>query len=206
MGVVVPLERALFVSGLLGMVAILAIPLGAASPGSVIGEAASVPWLLSIVPVAVGVRGALGSRAGVLGRSALIAGIAGVTVQASLSLAVVLGLAGPLEFAPVGAAAYAVTGAWLVAANASLASARILAPAPAWLGAGTGLIQVVSFALLLVGGVPTSVDPAALASFHPTTIVASVLGLLSLPGYSGWAIWSGRRLSAAAAHVATGSR
>lgn len=203
MGVFVPLGRALVVSGVLGMVAILAIPLGAASPGSVIGEAASVPWLLSIVPVAVGVRRAPGPRAGAGSKLAFVVGIAGVAVQASLSLAVVLGAAGPLQYMPIGAAAYAATGAWLIVASASLVSARVLAPAPGWLGAGAGLMQVVSFVLLLVGGFPTSVDPAALASFHPATIVASVLGLLSLPAYSGWALWSGRRLSGAAEYAAT---
>ncbi len=205
MGVVVPLGRWMIISGVLGALAILAIPVGAAAPGSVLGEAASVIWLLSLVPVAVGVRRVVGSHAGSAALLAFIGGTAGIVVQANLSLAVVLGLASPLQYAPISAAAYAVTGAWLIAANGMLMSARILAPAPGWFGAGAGMMQVASYVLLLVGGFPTSIDPAALASFHPATILASVLGLLSLPVYAVWAIWSGRRLSVPAGVALTSS-
>ncbi len=51
------------------------------------------------------------------------------------------------------------------------------------------------YPLLLVGGFPTSTDPSAMSSWSPLTIVAAMLGLLSISLYAGWAIWTARRLS-----------
>lgn len=204
MGDVVRLGRALSISGVLGMVAILAIPVGMALPGSVLGEAVSVAWLLSLGPVALSIHRVVGPSARTASALALTVGLVGITIQTFVSFAVVLALAGPLEYVAIGSAAYALAGAWLVGANAQLTAARIISPSLGWLGAVVGAIQLASYVLLLVGGFPTSTDPAAMASFHPATLFASILGLLSLPAYAGWAIWSGRRLSSADL-AATGS-
>lgn len=198
MGDVALLGRALIISGVLSILAILAIAVGAASPGSVLGEAVSVVWLVSLGAVALSVHRVVGPRAGAAGALALIVGIVGIAIATFVTLAIVLGLAGPLEYVAIGAAAYAMTGAWLVGANVLLTSARIFSPPLGWFGAGAGMMQLASYVLLLIGGFPTSTDPAAMASFHPATLIASVLGILSLPVYAAWAIWSGRRLSSAA--------
>lgn len=194
-----PVTRALTVSGVLAAVAVLAIPIGMAVPGSVIGEAVSVVWEVSLLTVAIGIHLVVAHRYGQASLAVAAVGGAAIAAQIFLGLTVVAGLAQPLDNVEVGAAVYAFTGAWLVAASWLLAAAGFVPARVGGVGVGVGLIQVASYALVVLGGFPTSADPSTLSSLSAATIAGSLLSLLSVPLYAVWAIWAGRRMAGSAA-------
>lgn len=190
-----PVARPLIVSGVLAAVAVLAIPVGMALPGSVIGEAVSVAWEVSLVAVAIAIHLVVAHRYGQASLAVAAVGVAAITAQIVLGLAVVAGLAEPLDNVEVGAAVYALTGAWLAAASRLLAAVGLLPTRVGAVGVAVGLVQVASYALVVLGGFPTTTDPSALSSLSAATIAGSLLSLLSVPLYAVWAIWAGLRMA-----------
>ena len=188
------MSRVLIVSGVLAVMEFVAIPAGAALPGSVFSELVSGLWLVSLVAVALAIHRLIGARAGSISLLALIIGLASMTVELAFILAIITGRASPLDNTQLSILAYAVMGLWLIVVSRLLIALEVLPAKIAWIGGATGLSYIASWILVQLGGFPTSADPSSLASLSPATIVGSVLSMLSAPAYAVWAIWAGRRL------------
>lgn len=181
------------VSGLVAAALLLTIPISAAVPGGmVVGEVANIVWDFVLIAVALRAHRLFGN--GRAGMAATVVGVVGMILTVLGLLAVVTGVASSVGIAPVTALGSALIGVWIVITARLVTATHLVPSSVGWLGTVAGASTVVTYVLLLVGGFPTSTDPAAMASWSPLTIVAAMLSLLSIPLYAGWAIWTARRL------------
>jgi len=186
------------ISGVIAVFTLLGIPLSAASPGSTVGELLSLIWTVSIIPVAVGLHGLVRGRANTPSLIALGIGLAAMIVGAVMLLAVVAGRVSSADSGPVGATAFALIGVWLVLVSRLCVSAGIVPASTGWVGMAAGFGNIAALVLVAIGGFPATADVSDMSTFSPLTIVGGILSLLSIPIYAAWAIWTGRRLRAAA--------